>query len=129
MEKILAVYGESNTGKTTVINEIYNVLLQKGAIVKVSKRKIGENPYDFYGVLEYNKKTVSFLSMGDCRTIVDEFVTKYKRYDIFITALNKHFSCIGTVWLKNSDIICKFDKTSPTNADNLIVKKNVLSKI
>lgn len=56
MEKIFVVYGESNTGKTTVINEIYNALLKKGATVKVSKKKIGENPYDFYGVLEYNKK-------------------------------------------------------------------------
>lgn len=67
--------------------------------------------------------------MGDCRTKVDEFVTKYKRYDIFITALNKRFSCIGTVWLRNSNIIYKFDKTSPTNADNSVIKRNVLSKV
>ena len=129
MEKILVVYGDSGTGKTTVINEIYDSLLQNGATINVAKKTMSPNSSDFYGVLDYKNKTVAFLSMGDSRTLVDNFVKKYKKYDIFITALNKKFACIGTVWLKNSNSICKVDKTTPTNSDNSSVKKTVISKI
>lgn len=129
MEKILTVYGDGSTGKTTVINEIYDELLKKGATVVVARKKQGANPNDFTGVLEYNDKTIAFLSMGDCRTIVDDYVKKYRKYDVFIAALNKHFSCISTVWLKNSSVIYKFDKISPDNVDNANVRKSVISKI
>lgn len=129
MDKILVVYGESGTGKTTVINEIYDALMKNGAVVKVTKKKQGASPFDFSGVLDYKGKTIAFLSMGDYRKDVDDFVEKYKKYDVFITALNKNFSCIGSCWLKNSNIICKFDKSSPTNNDNALVRKSVISKI
>ena len=129
MEKILVVYGESNTGKTTVINEIYDALSQKEAVVEIPKEQLEENSCDFFGVLKYDNKTVAFLSMGDYRTFVDDYVSKCKKYDVFVTALNKRFSNIGSVWLKNSNAIYKFDKTEPTDADNSKVKKSVISKI
>ena len=56
MEKILVVYGESGTGKTTVINEVYDWLMQNGASVKVAKKKMGANSRDFCGVLDYKNK-------------------------------------------------------------------------
>ena len=129
MEKILTVYGDGSTGKTTVINEIYDELLKKGATVVVARKKQGANPNDFTGVLEYNHKTIAFLSMGDYRNIVDDYVLKFRKYDVFITALNRRFSCISTSWLKNSSVIYKFDKISPDNVDNVNVKKSVISKI
>ena len=33
MDKIIVVYGDSNVGKTFVINEIYNQLINNGATI------------------------------------------------------------------------------------------------
>ena len=129
MNKILVVYGEGNTGKTTVVNDIYNELINKGAAVVVARKKIGGDINDFTGVLEYKGKKIGFLSMGDFRKKVDEYVSKYKKYDIFITALNKCFADISTVWLENSNMINKFEKISANNGDNKNVKNAVISQI
>ena len=67
--------------------------------------------------------------MGDYRTEVDKHVSIYKKYDVFITALNTRFSSISTVWLQNSNIIYKVAKTDANNADNQKVLNNVISLI
>lgn len=111
MDKIITVYGDGNTGKTTVINEIYYFLIKNGATVVHKKKQIDGDQNDFTAVLSYKGKNIAFLSMGDYRTAVDKHVVKFKKHDIFITALNKRFATIGTVWLKNSNAIYKVDKT------------------
>lgn len=128
MDKIIVVYGDCNVGKTTVINEIYDELYnQKNVVVK--KKQVGENPKDFEAVLNFNGKNIAFLSMGDSRETVDEYVNKYNNYDIFITALNKRFKCISSVWLKNSNVIYKVDKTTPDKDDNQQVYDKVMNLI
>lgn len=129
MEKIIVVYGNSSVGKTTVINEIYDELLNQGSSVVTQKKQIGGNPKDFEAVLNFCGKDIAFLSMGDFRMTVDEYVNTYNKYDVFITALNKKFSCIGTIWLQNSNVICKVDKTAPTTGDNRQVKNIVINLI
>ena len=129
MDRIIVVYGPGSTGKTTVINDIYDNLIKKGATVTKSKKKVGGNPIDFEAVLSFKGKTVAFLSMGDYRTEVDKHVSIYKKYDVFITALNTRFSSISTVWLQNSNIIYKVAKTDANNADNQKVLNNVISLI
>ena len=42
MDKIITVYGDGNTGKTTVINEIYDFLIKNGATVVHKKSKLAE---------------------------------------------------------------------------------------
>lgn len=67
--------------------------------------------------------------MGDYRTEVDRHIVKFKNYDIFITALNKRFATIGTVWLKNSNVIYKVDKNGANPTDNKRVRNKVISVI
>ncbi len=64
MNKIFVIYGKHSVGKTTVINEIFDKLITKGASVLVSRKQIGGNIYDFTGVLQYKGKTVSFFIDG-----------------------------------------------------------------
>ncbi|MBP3366673.1 MAG: hypothetical protein J6K96_06715 [Treponema sp.] len=129
MDKIITIYGDGNTGKTTVINDIYDTLINTGATVKHNKKQIGGNQNDFTAVLSYKGKNIAFLSMGDYRTVVDDYVNNYRKCDVFITALNKRFANIGTVWLKNSDAIYKVDKTEATPVDNQKVMNRVISMI
>ena len=129
MDRIIVVYGSGSTGKTTVVNDVYDYLIQNGASVAKSKKQIGGNPNDFEAVLSFKGKTVAFLSMGDYRTVVDDYVNKNKKYDVFITALNARFSNISTVWLKNSNVIYKVSKTVANNTDNKNVMNSVIAKI
>ena len=129
MDKIIVVYGASSTGKTTVVNDIYDNLIKQGALVTKSKMKVGGNPKDFEAVLSFKGKSIAFLSMGDYRSVVDDYVSKYKMYDVFITALNKGFANISTVWLKNSNVIYKIDKVQANSTDNKKVEINVVSLI
>lgn len=129
MDKIITVYGDGNTGKTTVINEIYDFLIKNGATVVHKKKQIGGDKNDFTAVLSYKGKNIAFLSMGDYRTVVDDYVLKFKNHDVFITALNKRFATIGTVWLKNSNAIYKVDKNGANPTDNKMVKNKVVSMI
>lgn len=129
MNKIIVVYGDNNVGKTTVINEIYDELINQGATVIKAKRRIGGDFNDFKSVLSFQNKSVAFLSMGDYRKTVDTYVNSYSKYNIFITALNKHFAHISTVWLKNSNIIYKIDKKSAATADNQLVKNKIIMLI
>lgn len=129
MDKIIVVYGASSMGKTTVVNDIYDNLIKQGALVTKSKMKVGGNPKDFEAVLSFKGKFIAFLSMGDYRSVVDDYVSKYKMYDVFITALNKGFANISTVWLKNSNVIYKIDKVQANSTDNKKVEINVVSLI
>lgn len=129
MDRIIVVYGVGSTGKTTVINDIYNNLTKNGATLIKTKKKVGGNPKDFEAVISYKGKSIAFLSMGDYRTIVDDYVNKNKKYDVFITALNKRFSSISTVWLQNANTIYRVSKTGANNTDNQTVMNSVIAKI
>lgn len=76
--KIIVVYGDKNTGKTTVINEIYENLVKNGALVKISKTRQGANVADFDAELSYCGKSVVLMSMGDAVGPVMDVIRKCK---------------------------------------------------
>ena len=128
MEKIIVVYGASNTGKTTVISDTYNMLINMGAKV-TKKQKFFTDSNDFEAVVECKEKSIAINSLGDIRYHVDEVVQKYSKYDILITALNERFACISADWLRKSNKICKVSKTVANDADNESAMKLIMSLI
>lgn len=78
MKKIIVVYGDSNTGKTTVINLVHDKLLSLGAGV-INPKVVLNNSCDFEAVLSCGKKTIAFYSFGDYRSYVSEHVEKIQR--------------------------------------------------
>ena len=127
MKKIIVVYGDSNTGKTTVIDQVYRKLIELGAQEKIPRKE--DLSGDFKAVISCGKKTIAFYSFGDYKSYVDEQVEKYKEYDILITAYNKKFATIGWVWLANSEIIEKVEKYQANDADNMKALNDILSRI
>jgi Cdc6-like AAA superfamily ATPase len=126
MKKIIVVYGDNHTGKTTVIDQVYHKLVELGAQSKIPRK---EGSGDFEAVLLCGEKTIAFYSCGDYKSYVDEQVEKYKEYDILITAYNKRFATIGWVWLANSEIIEKVEKYEANDADNIRALNDILSRI
>ncbi len=126
MDKIIVIYGDSNVGKTTVINEIFDALVNNK---KIPKQQAGANKNDFTAVLQLNGKHIAINSMGDIKYHVDSCIQQFASCDVFITAYNKKFVNIGSSWLDNANVIYKVPKTAPTNADNQFVRQKVISLI
>ena len=116
MNKIIAIYGDSAAGKTTVCNMIYDELVKQGARVSIPKKQAGTGKRDFTSVLLYKNKKVAINSMGDIKKHVDDCVQAFSNCDILITAYNNSFSNIGSTWLDNADEILIVRKSPAANA-------------
>lgn len=57
--------GQSNSGKTTTLNLVYDQLLTVGATIVNPKSQLGGDPDDFECVLSYKAKKVAIFTMGD----------------------------------------------------------------
>lgn len=85
--KIIVVKGNPNSGKTTSIRLVYDLLLYKGA--KIDKpRNSGKIYADFDTELLYNEKRVAISSAGDVLKNMRKTIADYKEHncDILIMA-------------------------------------------
>lgn len=126
MKKIIVVYGNDNTGKTTVIDQVYCKLIELEAQTVIPRMEFSG---DFEAVLSYKNMKIAFYSFGDYKSYVSEHVEKYKECDILITAYNKGLATIGSVWLVNAEIIEKVEKYEASDADNMKALNDILSRI
>ena len=129
MKEIIVIYGDSNVGKTTVINEIYDNLVKNRASIKNVKSQQGGNPKDFDAELNYNGKNIALMSMGDIVGRVTDIVRKYKLSDVLITAYNTRHATLSHEWLKNAQKITVVRKSAATNSDNSSVLQQVIALI
>ena len=68
MKKIIVVYGDSNTGKTTVIDQVYRKLVELGAQEKIPRKE--DLSGDFEAVLSYGKKQLLFTLWGTIKVML-----------------------------------------------------------
>lgn len=130
MKKIIVLFGERGVGKTTAIKDVYETLLQNGAIELKKKKLIWGTRNDFEVSLEYKRLKIALFSEGDKRSVLEAAVERYKnKCDIFICALNKKFQNVGVCWISASDSIFKLEKLAKTNADNEEVKNEIVNLI
>lgn len=129
MERIIVVYGDSGTGKTTVINDVYNHLLHNGAAVKNPRKQVGANSMDFEAVLNYKNQNIAFMSMGDYVQAASNAIVTFQSEDAVIIAYNTRHSTLKSEWLKNTSEIYIVRKSIASNADNTFVEQRVISLI
>lgn len=83
--KIIVIKGNPNSGKTTSIRLVYDLLLYKGA--KIDKpRNSGKTYADFDTELLYKEKRVAISSVGDVLKNIHKTLNRHKDCDILITA-------------------------------------------
>ena len=130
MKKIIVLLGGSKVGKTTTIENVYETLLQKGAVELKAKKTIWGTKSDFEVLLDYKKLKVAFFSGCDRKNLLEAAIERYKnKNDIFVCSLNNKFQNIGMSWLSASDSISKIEKNSKTDADNDRAKKEIINLI
>ncbi|MES2671683.1 MAG: hypothetical protein V4673_14865 [Pseudomonadota bacterium] len=88
---IILLSGNSNSGKTTTMNVVYEELISKGATVVRSKVQVGGNIKDFECVLKYKGKLVAMCSMGDYLMHCCFAAVRYASCDKLVLAYNNRF--------------------------------------
>lgn len=88
MKKIIALVGESNQGKSTTLNIVYDELISCGAKVIMPKLSLGNVVQnDFSSVLEWNNKTIAFYTMGDYKDELLNAINDYNKQKVDILIL------------------------------------------
>lgn len=91
--QIITVQGKSNSGKTTLIRNIFLKLIKNGAGIVFFENR-GESKQDFLAVIIWKSRTIAFCSAGDIDTpdwnIVEEGLKLSEKYNanILINALS-----------------------------------------
>lgn len=93
--KIILVEGPANSGKTTVINKVFDNISKDEVIMP--REQVGGDKHDFQAVVQHNGKRIGFYSMGDyedcVKNNIELFATQHK-CDILIIA-NSNFSGVS----------------------------------
>ena len=83
--KIIVVKGNPNSGKTTSIRLVYDILLYLGAEIDIA-RKYGKTHIDFDTELLYNGKRIAICSAGDVLKNIHKTINRHEGCDILVTA-------------------------------------------
>lgn len=125
--KIIVIKGNPNSGKTTSIRLVYDLLLYKGA--KIDKpRNSGKIYADFDTELLYNEKRVAITSAGDVLKNIHKTVSDHDGCDILITAsrnfkqssLDEIFSDYDVEYIK---------KEKRGDEENISTAKEILQRV
>jgi hypothetical protein len=87
---IIMLTGEPNKGKTAALHFVHEILVAYGAKTTCFKHIGAQDTRDFSDVLEYRKKTINILTMGDLVTPIKEALSD-TRYDFLICACNNQY--------------------------------------
>jgi thymidylate kinase len=87
--KIIVLQGMPNTGKTTTINFVWDVLCANGAI-STNRQPYGGDPNDFIDTVLWNNLRIGILSMGDMSTYIAKEIKNFNNQecDVVICALS-----------------------------------------
>ena len=100
---VIVVEGKKNTGKTNLVNYVFETLKRYGAEV-IFYKKIGAHFEDFMAVVMWKGKTIALCSHGDdcsergkkkddyIKSAVNDLFSFKKDYDGFIGVKNKEFT-------------------------------------
>ncbi len=88
--KIIVLKGNSNIGKTTTLNIVYDNLINQGGL-STNRQTIGNpNQNDFSDIVDWKNKKIAFYTMGDYSTYLKEAIYCYEKQkcDILVCAIS-----------------------------------------
>lgn len=123
--KIILLYGQPNTGKTTTFNILNNKLVELGAQEVEEKNPLGKNPKDFKTILKYQGKNIALFSMGDFYWQCRRAIVDYAKCDYLILAYSDKFKWNLKDAIARDSNNCVIAKTS----NNIEDTKAIISAI
>ncbi|MBQ8493745.1 MAG: hypothetical protein IJ464_05640 [Alistipes sp.] len=125
--KIIVVKGNPNSGKTTSIRLVYDLLLYEGATISKA-RGLGKTYTDFDTELLYDGKRVAISSAGDVLKNIHKTINRHEGCDILVTA-SRNFkqSSLDSIFAKYDVEYIK--KETRGDEENITTAKEVLQYI
>ena len=125
--KIIVVKGNPNSGKTSSIRLVYDILLYLGAEIDIA-RKYGKIHIDFDTELLYNGKRIAISSAGDVLKNMHSTISKHQDCDILIMA-SRNFKQSSLENVFSGYDVEYIDKNKIGDNENIATAKEVLNYI
>jgi CO dehydrogenase nickel-insertion accessory protein CooC1 len=101
--KVIVILGENDTGKTTVLKKLVEILLDSGARHKCAPTELHNPDGDEDYMLSYKGYDIVICTIGDFRKGLEQNCDKhYNNCDMFIGAARASF-------VSTNEVVCKYD--------------------
>lgn len=116
--RIIVLQGTPNTGKTSTLNLVYDMLVPNGGGVSTNRQPLGGDPNDFSDIVVREMQQIAFFTMGDYSTYLANAIYDYDRQgcDVLVCALSTNTAKVRANNALNQFNVTRINKTITPNA-------------
>lgn len=109
-----------NTGKTSTLNLVYNMLVPNGGGTSTDRQPLGGDPNDFSDIVVRGNQRIAFYTMGDYSTHLANAIFRYDRQNcnVLICALSTNTDKIRANNALNQFNTRRINKTIASDRNN-----------
>lgn len=107
--RIIVLQGMPNTGKTTTLNLVYDLIVRPtGISISTNRQPLGSDPNDFSDIVLRGNQRIAFYTMGDYSNHLANAILNYSRQncDVMVCALSTN-----TLKVRANNMLNKFNTT------------------
>lgn len=118
--RIIVLQGISNTGKTSTLNLVYNLLVPNGGGASTNRQPLGGDPNDFSDIVIRGNQRIAFYTMGDYSAYLANAIYDYdhQNCDILVCALSTNTAKVRANNALNQFNTTRINKTIASNRNN-----------
>lgn len=115
--RIIVLQGIPNTGKTSTLNLVYDMLVPNGGGVSTNRQPLGGDPRDFSDIVVRGTQRIAFFTMGDYSTYLANAIYDYdgQGCDVLVCALSTNNAKIRAHNALNQYNTTRINKTIAPN--------------
>lgn len=116
--RIIVLQGMPDTGKTSTLNLVYDMLVPNGGGVSTNRQPLGGDPRDFSDIVVRGTQRIAFFTMGDFSTYLANAIYDYDRQgcNVLVCALSSNNAKIRANNALNQFNTTRINKTIAPNA-------------
>ncbi|MFG0591009.1 hypothetical protein ACF8C4_07730 [Myroides odoratimimus] len=116
--RIIVLQGMPDTGKTSTLNLVYNMLVPNGGGTPTNRQPLGGGPNDFSDIVIRSNQRIAFYTMGDYSTYLANAIYDYDRQgcDVLVCALSTNTAKVRANTALNLFSATRINKTIAPNA-------------
>lgn len=116
--RVIVLQGMPNTGKTSTLNIVYDMLVPNGVGVSTNRQSLGGDPGDFSDIVIEGTQRIAFYTAGDASTFLANAIYDYNRQgcDVLFCALSTNTPKVRANTALNQFNVSRINKTIAPNA-------------
>lgn len=129
--RIIVLQGMPDTGKTSALNLVYNMLVQNGGGISTNRQPLGGDPNDFSDIVIRRNQRIAFYTMGDYSTYLANAIYDYdhQNCDILVCALSTNTAKVRANNALNQFNTTRINKTIASNRNNPTIENTADAQI